>query len=61
MCIRDSCPTELKLKTWWPQVRMMIFIAVNLGLAFGVYKLFKAAGIIGSLPDGILDAELVEK
>jgi hypothetical protein len=46
---------------------MMIFIAVNLGLAFGVYKLFKAAGIIGSLPDEIssddeiLDAELVEK
>lgn len=62
-----TCPTELKLKTWWPQVRMMIFIAVNLGLAFGVYKLFKAAGIIGSLPDKIssddeiLDAELVEK
>jgi hypothetical protein len=62
-----TCPTELKLKTWWPQVRMMIFIAVNLGLAFGVYKLFKAAGIIGSLPDEIssddeiLDAELVEK
>jgi hypothetical protein len=62
-----TCPTELKLKTWWPQVRMMIFIAVNLGLAFGVYKLFKAAGIIGSLPDEIssdddvLNAELVEK
>ena len=57
----------MKLKTWWPQVRMMIFISVNLGLAFGVYKLFKAAGIIGSLPDEIysddeiLDAELVEK
>ena len=61
-----TCPTELKLKTWWPQARMMLFIGVNLALAFGVYKLFKTAGIIGapsddtSSEDEILDAELAE-
>ena len=60
-----TCPTELKLKTWWPQVRIVIFVAVNLILAFGVYYLFKIAGIIGAPPEeitsdeDILDAEMV--
>ncbi len=61
-----TLPVPVKIKTWWPEARIAIFIVVNLALAFGVYYLFKAAGIIGIQPndteseDEVLDAELAE-
>ena len=61
------CKESLGIKSWWPQARFAIFLAVNTSLIAVIYLLFKSAGIIGAnkdgekLPDqGIMEAELVD-
>ena len=41
------CSESLGIKSWWPQARFAVFIAVNTSLIFVIYLLFKSAGIIG--------------
>ena len=41
------CSESLGIKSWWPQARFAVFIAVNTSLIFIIYLLFKSAGIIG--------------
>ena len=41
------CSESLGIKSWWPQARFAVFIAVNTSLIFAIYLLFKSAGIIG--------------
>jgi uncharacterized oligopeptide transporter (OPT) family protein len=40
------CSESLGIKSWWPQARFAVFIAVNTILIFAIYLLFKSAGII---------------
>jgi hypothetical protein len=61
------CKESLGIKSWWPQARFAIFLAVNTSLIAIIYLLFKSAGIIGAnkggekLPDqGIMEAELAD-
>lgn len=61
------CKESLGIKSWWPQARFAIFLAVNTSLIAVIYLLFKSAGIIGAnkdgekLPDqGIMEAELAD-
>ncbi|MBU03453.1 MAG: hypothetical protein CMA58_00490 [Euryarchaeota archaeon] len=61
------CSESLGIKSWWPQARFAVFIAVNTSLILVIYLLFKSAGIIGikdidekeNIPE-VLDAELAD-
>ena len=61
------CSESLGIKSWWPQARFAVFIAVNTSLIFVIYLLFKSAGIIGiqNADDSeqnieVMDAELAD-
>lgn len=61
------CSESLGIKSWWPQARFAVFIAVNTSLIFVIYLLFKSAGIIGiqNVDDSeqnieVMDAELAD-
>jgi len=61
------CSESLGIKSWWPQARFAVFIAVNTTLIFVIYLLFKSAGIIGNQNTDefeqsveVMDAELAE-
>ena len=69
MITSDSviCSESLGIKSWWPQARLAIFIAVNTGLVAVIYVLFKSAGIIGTQDNiesdnnyDVMDAELAD-
>ena len=61
------CSESLGIKSWWPQARFAVFIAVNTSLILVIYLLFKSAGIIGikdidekaNIPE-VMDAELAD-
>tara|TARA_B100001996_G_scaffold375506_1_gene355530 strand:- start:1460 stop:3010 length:1551 start_codon:yes stop_codon:yes gene_type:complete len=61
------CSESLGIKSWWPQARFAVFIAVNTSLILVIYLLFKSAGIIGikdidekeHIPE-VMDAELAD-
>jgi len=61
------CSESLSVKSWWPQARFAVFIAVNTTLILSIYVLFKSAGIIGTSQsiqsddeNEIMDAELAD-
>ena len=61
------CSESLGIKSWWPQARFAVFIAVNTSLIFIIYLLFKSAGIIGiqkadesAQNIDVMDAELAD-
>ncbi|MBK64998.1 MAG: hypothetical protein CMB47_05710 [Euryarchaeota archaeon] len=61
------CSESLGIKSWWPQARFAVFIAVNTSLIFIIYLLFKSAGIIGieNIDESeqnieVMDAELAD-
>ena len=61
------CSESLGIKSWWPQARLAVFIAVNTGLVAVIYVLFKSAGIIGTQDNiendnnyDVMDAELAD-
>jgi uncharacterized oligopeptide transporter (OPT) family protein len=61
------CTESLGIKSWWPQARFAVFIAVNTSLILVIYLLFKSAGIIGNqghteleYDDNVMDAELAD-
>jgi len=61
------CSESLSVKSWWPQARFAVFIAVNTTLILSIYVLFKSAGIIGTSQsiqsddeNEIMEAELAD-
>ena len=69
LILSDSviCSESLGIKSWWPQARFAVFIAVNTSLIAIIYVLFRSAGIIGSQNNtekdydyDVMDAELAE-
>ena len=69
LILSDSviCSESLGIKSWWPQARFAVFIAVNTSLIAIIYVLFRSAGIIGSHNNtekdydyDVMDAELAD-